>query len=227
MNISPVVKVLRISAELIGILIQLALVALGLWFVFGVEGNEDSVLVLVMWCLLGTFYGLLVTVSLRFVLGRAHNPPQRLAFTSSRFARIASIVTVFTSSVVGITAAFQMVVLRDDPAWHGVIEFVGVWAMLLSWAIFHWGYAQIYYHRFARATGQPPLEFPRTPQPLLTDFVYFSFTNGTNFSVSDVVVATSAMRWTVVWHTTISFFLNALIIVLAINTLTASNLLGP
>ncbi len=225
MNITPVVKVLRIGAELIGILIQLALVAIGLWFVFGVEGNEESILVLLLWCALGTAYGVLVVVSLHLVLRRANRPRERLAFTSSRVARIASIVTVFTSSFVGITAAFQIVLLRDDPAWQGIIEFVGVWAMLLSWAIFHWGYAQIYYHRFARAAGQPPLEFPRTPQPLLTDFVYFSFTNGTNFSVSDVVVTTSAMRWTVVWHTTISFFLNALIIVLAINTITTSGLL--
>jgi uncharacterized membrane protein len=34
-----------------------------------------------------------------------------------------------------------------------------------------------------------------------------------------VQVMTTRMRWTVVWHTTLSFFLNAMIIVLAVNTI--------
>ena len=49
----------------------------------------------------------------------------------------------------------------------------------------------------------------------------FSFTNATAFSVSDVLVTTPRMRWTVIWHTSLSFFFNALIIVLAINTITS------
>lgn len=224
---TPLRRTVRIGAELVGILMQLALVGLGLWFVLGDEDSTGSVLVLLAWCLLGSFYGLAVTIALTVVLRRAGTGPARLAFTSSRIARIVSVVSVFTSSAVGVAAAFEMVVLRNDPTWAGTVEFVGVWAMLLSWAMFHWGYAQIYYHRFMRATDAAPLEFPRTPHPLLTDFVYFAFTNGTNFSVSDVVVTSSKMRWTVIWHTTISFFLNALIIVLAINTITSSSLLTP
>ena len=87
-----------------------------------------------------------------------------------------------------------------------------------SWALFHWGFARIYDRRYRRSEV-PPLIFPGTDTPRLPDFVYFSFTNATTFSVSDVLVQSSRMRWTVVWHTTFSFFLNALIIVLAFSTI--------
>jgi uncharacterized membrane protein len=91
--------------------------------------------------------------------------------------------------------------------------------MLLSWALFHWGYARIYERRYRMAPTPPALLFPGTDQPRIVDFVYFSFTNATAFSVSDVQVMTPRMRWTVVWHTTFAFFLNALVIVLAFSTI--------
>src|SRR5690606_1165793 len=100
-----------------------------------------------------------------------------------------------------------------------VFELVAVWAMLASWAMFHWGYSRIYYAIYHNRESEKPLLFPATEHPRLTDFVYFSFTNGTSFAPSDVIVTTSRMRWTVVWHTTFRFFFNALIIVLTMNTI--------
>ena len=47
--------------------------------------------------------------------------------------------------------------------------------------------------------------------------MYLAFTNATTFAVSDVQVTSTRMRWTIVWHTTIAFFFNALIIVLTMN----------
>src|SRR5690606_22837454 len=104
-----------------------------------------------------------------------------------------------------------------------LLEFSASWTMLLSWALFNWGFARIYYSRYHRA-AEPPLLFPGTNEPRLTDFVYFSFTNATTFGTSDIQVVTSRMRWTVIWHTTFAFFFNALIIVLSMNVIAKGDL---
>jgi uncharacterized membrane protein len=49
--------------------------------------------------------------------------------------------------------------------------------------------------------------------------VYFAYTLGTTFAASDVEVRTTRMRWTIVWHSVLSYFFNGLVIVLALNTI--------
>ena len=68
------------------------------------------------------------------------------------------------------------------------------------------------------AAAVPPLIFPYTKDPGLLDFVYVSFMVGTSFTPNDVETA-PPIRWTVVWHSVLSFFFNAFIIVLAMNTI--------
>ncbi|MFC5994579.1 DUF1345 domain-containing protein [Pseudonocardia hispaniensis] len=206
---------------MLGVLTQLGLVVLGLTFIVNGD-HETAILQLISWCLLGSVYWVVVLVSLSLSLRRPADDVESFGarFRASRASRAIATVGTFLSSLVGLGAAAEMIVLRNEPRWQGAVEIIAVWAMVLSWALFHWGYAQIYYHRYhASSTSRRPLEFPRTPDPRRTDFAYFAFTNGTNFSVSDVLVVDSRMRWTVVWHTTFSFFLNALIIVLAVNTI--------
>ncbi|MFK4731180.1 DUF1345 domain-containing protein [Agromyces mediolanus] len=207
-----------IVAESLGLLIQIPLVWLGVEFIIG-----DDIELLVGWCLVGTFYLLVTIVALNLAVrlpalmtGRS----ETRRFLAHPFMRVAATLLTFSSSTVGVVAAVQLILLRNDPEWSGFIELVAVWAMLVAWGLFHWGWARIYYSRYHRAVGTPPLEFPRTPEPELIEFVYFAFTNATNFSVSDVQVTTTRMRWTVIWHTSLSFFFNALILVLAINTIT-------
>jgi uncharacterized membrane protein len=98
------------------------------------------------------------------------------------------------------------------------MDAVGVWAMLLAWGFFHWGFAQIYYQRYW-STDQPMLRFPGTEHPRFIDFVYFAYTLGTTFAASDVEVLSTRMRWTIVWHSVLSYFFNGLVIVLALNTI--------
>ena len=100
------------------------------------------------------------------------------------------------------------------------MDIVGVWAMLLSWGSLHWGFAQIYFQRYY-AEEAAPLRFPKTTHPRIVDFVYFSYTLGTTFATSDVETLTPRIRWTIVWHSVLSFFFNGLIIVLALNTITS------
>ncbi|MCP2636449.1 DUF1345 domain-containing protein [Microbacterium sp. HD4P20] len=204
-------------------LVQLGLIVLGgmlVWF------DDDGTIIglLAWWCVLGSAYW----VACVFVVGvgvrRGPERAPRWLRTVELHPAVAILTTLatFIASFVGVVAVSEILLLRDDPAYAGWVEPVAVWAMLLSWALFHWGFARIYDRRYRRevaAEAPPPLVFPGTDSPRLVDFVYFSFTNATAFSVSDVQVMTSRMRWTVVWHTTVSFFLNALIIVLAFSTI--------
>lgn len=202
------------------LLVQLALIAVGLVLILGVETTTDAIDVLALWCLIGALYWLASVIAVRASVRRGRDASPRWLERLDLHPAVAviTVTATFLASIVGLVAAVEILVLRNDPDWAGWVEPVAVCAMLLSWALYHWGFARIY-HRRARLAVIPPLLFPGTEDPRLPDFVYFSFTNATTFSVSDVQVMTTPMRWTVVWHTTTSFFLNALIIVLAFSTI--------
>lgn len=206
-------------AEIVGLLMQLALITIGVEFLLAAD-DDTELGALLLWCLVGTVYVIGTVLWLNLGL-RMHDGDHAITRRASGawVAALFSITFAFLSSAVGLFAAVWLLFQRGDPEHFFITELIPVWAMLLSWALFHWGYARLYHARSLRAGEARPLRFPGTDEPRLTDFVYFSYTNGTAFSVSDVVVADSAMRWTVVWHTTLSFFFNALIIVLTMNTI--------
>lgn len=212
---------LLVIIEAIGFFAQIALIGLGIAYIDGEdEAAGGDIATLILWCFLGTVYlaGTALWISLDLRL-RPDDAPILRAMVGGRVARWISLGIMFCSSLVGLSAAIELVLIRDDPGHPAVYELAAVWAMLVSWALFHWGYARIYHAYFYRAKGPAPLVFPGTAEPRLSDFAYFAFTNGTSFSTNDVTVRTSRMRWTVVWHTTFSFFFNALIIVLTMNTI--------
>ena len=64
------------------------------------------------------------------------------------------------------------------------------------------------------------LDFPRREYPGPDDFMYFAFTLGTSFAVSDVSVTAPSLRWHVMVHSVLSFFYNAIVVALAIAVLT-------
>ncbi|MEN2740230.1 DUF1345 domain-containing protein [Microbacterium sp. X-17] len=201
---------------------QLLLIVFGTQFILTEdESPEGFFLWLFGFCVVGSLYWLAaVIVAWRSaVRPLAQTAPIADALDRWPLVRFVAGFATFIASAMGIWSASVLLGLRDNEQWGPAITFVAVWAMLLSWALFHWGFARIYQRSYGRS-DRPPLIFPGTEHPRLVDFLYFSFTNATAFSVSDVSVATTRMRWTVMWHTTISFFLNALIIVLAINTIT-------
>ncbi len=211
---------ITIAVESLGILAQLALVYLGVRYLLIDDGEAAENVRLLGWAVLATLY-LAGTVLWLNIDLRVNDDDHAVIRRASGFApfRMFSMIVTFTSSLVGLTAATTLILIRSEPDHLTVYEMIAVWAMLASWAMFQWGYARIYYSRYHHREAERPLRFPGTEQPRLVDFVYFSFTNGTSFAPSDVSVATTRMRWTVVWHTTLSFFFNALIIVLTMNTI--------
>jgi uncharacterized membrane protein len=211
--------VIAVVVRAVDLLVQLVLIVLGV-ILIDAEDPATTVLLLMLWSGLGTLYWLASVIAVAVSVRRG---PERIPawvghLDTNRIIGAVSTVATYLASLVGLVAVGEILVLRNDPQWQGFIELVAVYAMLLAWALFHWGFARIYDRRY-RASEVPALLFPGTDKPRLVDFVYFSFTNATAFSVSDVQVMTSRMRWTVIWHTTFSFFLNALIIVFAFSTI--------
>jgi uncharacterized membrane protein len=84
--------------------------------------------------------------------------------------------------------------------------------------LLHAGYARFYAGLYAADGGG--LEFPRRQQPGPVDFMYFSFTLGTSFAVSDVTVTAPGMRWHVMAHSILCFFYNAIVLAVAIGIVT-------
>ncbi|WP_103062592.1 DUF1345 domain-containing protein [Actinomyces qiguomingii] len=95
---------------------------------------------------------------------------------------------------------------------------ITVLTAMLGWALLHLGYAR-HYERLDHLYG-PSLKFPGTADADLTDYVYFSLTVGTTFATSDVTVISRRLRWTVVVHSVLAFFYNAIVLAIAFRLIT-------
>ena len=203
---------------------ELLLVGIGATFLLA----DSPDLVLALWCLLGTAYSVITIVALTVSSWRpALATAPDMSGGAGRVEYLVSVLSTLFASLVGALSAVELVLLRSSSeAAHTVtgvqvaaqFSILGVWAMVLSWGLLHWGFAQVYRYLFY-SRSERPLRFPRTDNPKLVDFAYFSFTLGTSFAVSDVEALGSRMRWVLVWHSVPSFFFNGLIIVLALNTI--------
>jgi uncharacterized membrane protein len=98
--------------------------------------------------------------------------------------------------------------------------------IVLSWAFIHIIFALHYAHDYySSASGGTPgrgatnkgLAFPGEAMPTYLDFVYFSFTIGMTFQVSDVQITDPALRGLALTHGIISFFYATGILALTIN----------
>jgi len=219
------------TVRVVNLVALAVVVVLGLVFVIAADGTEAELVWLGAWCLVSTLYMLAWIAALGWMSRRSWHPaPARVATRAP--SRFVALVTTIASSIIGLSAASELLVLRDDPDLGSTIDFLGVWAMLLAWGYLHWGFAQLYYRLYTRRYGAPAGEagvgeadaavpafrFPSTPNPGLLDFVYLAFMVGTSFTPNDVET-TTRVRWTVTWHSVLSFFFNGFIIVLALNTI--------
>jgi uncharacterized membrane protein len=87
--------------------------------------------------------------------------------------------------------------------------------ILLSWTFVHVLFAAHYAHEhWLRGEG---IEFPGNDKPDFLEFLYFGFTIGMTFQVSDASTQTSPMRRLVLVHGLVSFLFNAVILAAAVN----------
>lgn len=91
------------------------------------------------------------------------------------------------------------------------------WFVLHTVMAFH--YADLHYFDDPATPedDEGDLGFPGRGEPCAWDFLYFSFVVGMTCQVSDVVVKSTVMRRTVLWHGIVSFFFNTVFIAMAVN----------
>lgn len=187
---------------------ELALIVVGLGFVFVSENDELAYLGI--WDLLAVLY---VGIG-GAVLRRSRRSPTPISAGPTMDRLRFNFLFAIVASLIGLTVAVDIAV-SDNPADYAVLlNILGVIAMILSWMLLQAGYARRYAGMYTRGGG---LVFPDTAEPSAVDFVYFSITIGTAFSVSDVLVTTARMRWHVLVHSTISFFYNAAVVAFALS----------
>jgi uncharacterized membrane protein len=89
----------------------------------------------------------------------------------------------------------------------------------LAWSLTHVSFAFRYAHLYYREDdeGVGGLEFPGGQAPAYFDFLYFAFTIGMCFQVSDVCVASAQIRRTALLQAVISFAYNSIILAFVLN----------
>ena len=101
-----------------------------------------------------------------------------------------------------------------------------IYTIVLSWAFIQTVFALHYAHDYylnvdlldtATGPSSERLVFPGNQPPTYGDFLYFSFTIGMTFQVSDVQIADSYLRRVVLAHGIVAFFYTTGILALTIN----------
>jgi len=92
-------------------------------------------------------------------------------------------------------------------------------SIVLVWIFVNIMFTLHYAHDFYDAHDHktPGLAFPGTEEPDYWDFMYFAFVLGMTFQVSDVQIASRAMRRFALLHSMLAFFFNVVIIALTVN----------
>ena len=96
-------------------------------------------------------------------------------------------------------------------------------SLVLVWLFANAVYALHYTHLFYTADDggkdSAGLEFPRTKEPLMSDFVYFAYTLGVAVQTADVQITSPHIRKVVTAHCVAGFFFNLGVLALTINVL--------
>lgn len=100
--------------------------------------------------------------------------------------------------------------------------------LLIAWTFSNMVYALHYAHMFYSQSDTDGdgtredsrgLDFPKTPEPLYWDFVYYAFTLGMTFQTSDVETTTTRMRIVTIFHCLAAFVFNLGVIAFTVNVL--------
>ena len=202
---------------------ELALILIWLCFVVLAVGERSHAKYLLAWDIVAGIYLGLGMLALRRRRGQRATPigqhdvaPWLRPLCGPRF----EFATILAASLAGLSSA--VAVLYYTTSKINALQAIGALAIVFAWVLLHAGYgrfyASLYYEQLADGR-LAALAFPRDEHPTVVDFFYFSFTIGTSFAVSDVMVVTPSMRWHVMMHSVLSFFYNAAVLALAVGIL--------
>lgn len=162
------------------------------------------------WCVHVTTYAVL----LMHRLGNAQPETMRVRACKLADGRAA----VLGLSVLAATASMLIVASQLAGKDQGVTDrVIAIITVIASWFYVHLLFAQEYAHEYwMNDTG---IEFPGGDgTPEFGEFLYFGFTVGMTFQVSDMTTNTPRMRKLVLLHGLAAFAFNAVILASAVNT---------
>ena len=141
----------------------------------------------------------------------------RLAQREDPSSAVAELVIVGADTAVLVAVGFALV--RAGHATGGMKAYLitlGVLSVVLSWTVVH----AVYALRYARAYYSEPaggIAFGESDPPTYLDFVYFAFTIGMTFQVSDTPASSRPVRRIVLHHALLSYLFGAVLLGLVIN----------
>lgn len=134
------------------------------------------------------------------------------------------LIVIIALSAIALSIGSIFTSLGKDEATSHLGLALAVISVPLGWLTLHtilaFHYAFLYYAAKSAGGSREDaggLEFPETAEPTGWDFLYYSFVIGMTAQVSDVQVATTAMRRLTLAHSVVSFFYNTVILALAVN----------
>ena len=128
-----------------------------------------------------------------------------------------TVLLVITSIVMAAILAAVAAETMGGIALDGWMKALVVATLLVAWLFANTIYALHYAHLFYVREGG--IEFPKTEDPVYSDFVYFAFTLGMTFQTSDVVIADPGIRRIVTLHCFAAFVFNLGVLAFTINVL--------
>lgn len=151
--------------------------------------------------------------------------PEHLRRRASSEDEGITIIVMITALAIAVSFYSIFAILDETGAAPGVLHLIlAILGVPLGWFTLHtvmaYHYAHLYYTgtKVEGARGDVGgLDFPGDEAPSARDFLYYSFVVGMTAQVSDVDVATPAMRRVTLGHGVASFFFNAVILALAVN----------
>ncbi len=135
--------------------------------------------------------------------------------------RLVLLVVSFLLSVVILAAVIAE--LSNPDSLHLIDKLLVAISLMLVWtfgnAVYTLHYAHLFYTSDDGGKDMAGLDFPKTKEPLVSDFVYFAFTLGVAVQTSDVCVTSPHIRKVVTAHCVAGFFFNLGVLALTINVL--------
>lgn len=132
-----------------------------------------------------------------------------------------SLIALLTLAAVGFSLTAIVTVVRAAEGLDNLALVIAVVSVPLGWATMHASlalhYARLYYARDTDGGARKGLAFPCDEEPDVWDFLYFSFVLGMTAQTSDVEVSGRRIRRSVLAHSVVSYFYNAVIIALTVN----------
>ncbi len=184
-----------------GLLAGLACAALGL---------RPSQAVLLGWNLAVLMWLGLTTASM------AGASPSVMEMRAARLdeGRWAMLVATLGAALASLAAVMWEIAAAPTPVPPGTLA-LAFGTILLSWIFVHVLFAAHYAHEhWLSGKG---IAFPGNDRPDFLEFLYFGFTIGMTFQVSDACTQTPPMRRLVLVHAVVSFLFNAVILAAAVN----------